>query len=131
MKNAIASIVLMFLMASCGTSAKFPVSSVTPAAVITAKMKQDKSNNYVISVAANYLASAERLSPPRKIYVVWIVTSSNGVKNIGQLKSKNGKNSTLDTLSSFEPIEIFITAEDEGTISSPSGTEISRTTFRK
>lgn len=130
-KNVILSLVLMFMVASCTSTTKFPVSSVTPAAEITVNVKQDKSNNSVISVSAEHLASAERLSPPKNIYIVWITTSDNGVKNIGQLKGKNGKTATLETLTSFVPVEIFITAENEGSISYPSGIEISRTTIKK
>jgi len=123
--------VLLFLVASCTSTTKFPVSDVTPAAEITVNVKQDKSNNSVISVTANHLASAERLSPPKNIYVVWITTSDNGVKNIGQLISKNDKTATLETLTSFNPVEVFITAEDEGDVSYPSGIEISRTAIKK
>jgi hypothetical protein len=131
MKNVIMSAILMFIITSCSTTTKFPVSSVTPAAVITANVKQDKSNNHIISVTAKNLASAERLSPPKKTYVVWITTRDNGVKNIGQLKGKNDKASTLETLTSFDPMEIIITAESEGDVSYPAGIEISRTAVKK
>jgi hypothetical protein len=118
--------VLLILLTSCATIHKFPVSTIEPAADITAKITKDKQNNYVISISANYMASVDRLTPPMKTYVVWIVTKENGVTNIGQMKSKNAKKNTLDTLSTFEPLEIFITAENEGNISTPSGIEISR-----
>ena len=125
MKSILLS-VLILLMASCATVVKFPVSSVEPSADIKAKIKNDKQNNYVIEVTANYLASAERLSPPKKMYIVWIVTKENGVSNIGQMKIENAQIAKVKTLTSFEPKEIFITAEDEGTVTYPSGIEISR-----
>jgi hypothetical protein len=130
-KNVILSLALMFLVASCTSTTIFPVSSVTPAAEISVNVKQDKSNNSVISISAKHLASAERLTPPKNTYVVWITTSDNGVQNIGQLKGKKDKTATLETLTSFTPVEIFITAENEGSISYPSGIEISRTTIKK
>lgn len=131
MKNVILSIVLMVFITSCATKAKFPISGITPGAEITAKMKKDKNNNFRIFIEANYLASAERLSPPKKTYIIWILTKDNSIKNIGQLKSKSSKKSTFETLSSFKPVEIFITAENEGDLSIPSGTEISRTFFKR
>lgn len=131
MKNVIISAILMFLITSCASTTKFPISPVTPGATITAEVKKDKSNNYLISVTAKNLAGAERLSPPRKTYVVWIQSRNNGTKNIGQLMGKNDKSSTLETLSSFEPNEIIITAEDEGSVSYPSGIEITRANVRK
>ena len=130
-KNVIFSTALMFLMASCASTVKFPVSNVTPAADISAKMKKDNNDNYAIMVTANHIANAERLSPPRKTYVVWISTKNNGVHNIGQMKINDNKKCTLQTLSPFEPQEIFITAEDSGTVSYPSGVEITRTVFDK
>ena len=126
MKKILVSIVMMFLLTSCATITKFPVSNVVPSADITAKIKKDKQNNFEITIIANYLASAERLSPPKKMYVVWFVNKENGVNNSGQLKNENAKKNTLKTLSSFEPLEIFITAEDEGTVTYPTGIEISR-----
>ena len=125
MKSIVLS-VLIFLMTSCATVVKFPVSTVEPAADITAKIKKNNQNNYVIEITANYLASVERLSPPKKMYVVWMATSENGINNIGQMKNDNAQKMKLQTLTSFEPKEIFITAEDEGNITTPSGIEISR-----
>ena len=130
MKSIVLS-VLMFLMTSCATVVKFPVSTVEPAADITAKIKKNNQNNYVIEVTANYLASVERLSPPKKMYVVWLVTSENGINNIGQMKNDNAQKMKLQTLTSFEPKEIFVTAEDEGNITFPSGIEISRAFITK
>jgi len=125
MKSILLS-VLILVMASCATVVKFPVSSVAPAADIKAKIKNDKQKNYVIEVTANYLASAERLSPPKKLYIVWMVTAENGVSNIGQMINENAQKMKLETLTSFDPKEIFITAENDGNITYPSGIEISR-----
>lgn len=130
MKNVFTSVVLMFLLTSCTSTTKFPVSSVTPEADISATVKKDKSNNYAISVTAKNLASAERLSPPKKTYIVWIETRDNGVKNIGQLKGKRDKDAKLETVSSFDPLEIIITAENESDISYPTGIEISRSRIK-
>jgi phosphopantothenoylcysteine synthetase/decarboxylase len=119
------------LLASCASTAKFPVSSVTPAAHITAKMKQDKNNNYKIEVTAKHLAAAERLTPPRNNYIVWILTDKGMVNNAGQLVNKNAENASLTITTSFNVKEIFITAENQGDLSYPAGVEISRTTFNK
>ncbi len=114
---------------SCASTAKFPVSSVVPAAVISAKKVVDKNNNFVIELTAKNLASPERLIPPKNNYSVWVLTEYDGVKNIGQLKNENAKKATLKTLTVFDVNEIFITAEDQGDLSSPMGVEITRTSF--
>ncbi|MFZ2432471.1 MAG: hypothetical protein WA143_12540 [Lutibacter sp.] len=66
--NVLSMSVFLFLT-SCATTAKFPVSSVTPAAEITAKKTQDSNKNYVIEVVAKNLASADRVDPTKKIIV--------------------------------------------------------------
>jgi CBS domain-containing protein len=128
LQNIITGAIILFLT-SCSSTAKFPISSVTPAAEIVAKMKQDKNNNAVIEIIARNLASANRLNPPKNNYVVWIVTEDNGTKNIGQLMNNNGNKSILKTSTSFKVKEIYITAEEQGNISYPMGIEISRTSF--
>lgn len=120
---------VLVLLTSCATTAKFPVSSVTPAAEITAKKKQDKNKNYVIEVTAKNLASANRVDPTKKNYSVWIVTENNGTKNAGMLVNKNAKTASLKTSTPFDVKEIFITAEDQGDYSYPVGIEIARTSF--
>lgn len=126
MKNVVHGIAIMLIAVSCSSVTKFPVSDITPAATITANTKQDKNENYMISVAANDLAAPDRLNPPQKVYVVWIQTKDNVSKNIGQLKNKNAKKASLETVSSFEPKDIFITAEEKGDASYPEGIEITR-----
>ena len=124
----LASVVLTFiLITSCASTVSFPISDLVPAAEISVSKKQDKNNNYTIKVIANNLASAERLDPPKNNYVVWIVTEDNGVKNIGQLSNDNAKKVELETATPFNVKEIFITAEEEGNITYPSGVEITRT----
>lgn len=129
MKTIFTLFVIIFLVSSCATTSKFPVSDITPAATINASRQQDKNGNYKISVVANNLSSADRLNPPKKVYVVWITTEQNGTKNLGQLKNKNAQKASLETVTSFDPQQIFITAEDEGNISYAAGPEISRVSF--
>ena len=119
----------MALITSCATTTKFPVSNDAPAADITAKKTKDNNNNYVIEITARNLAEASRLNPPKNNYSVWIITSDNVTKNIGQLINKNAKKATLETTTPFDVKEIFITAEEQGNLNYPSGVEISRTTF--
>jgi len=119
------------LLSSCATTAIFPVSSTVPAAEISAKKKQDKQNNFVIEITALNLASADRLTPPKNNYSVWIVTENNRYKNIGQITNKNAKKAFLQAVTPFNVKEIFITAEDHANSDYPYGVEISRTSFKK
>lgn len=132
MKNIkILSIVLITLfLYSCSSTIKLPVSTVVPAADISATQKEDKNGNIKIGLKVEHLASPERLNPPRNTYVLWVYTSKVGNINIGQLSVKNGKTLTFETIVPYKVSEIFITAEDEGNITYPSGVEISRVAFK-
>lgn len=121
---------LALMVTSCGTTVKLPVSEVTPAAEITVNRRADKNDNYKINVTAKYLASPERLSPPKNSYVVWVKTY-DGYKSVGQLSINNAKKAELKTLSPHAFSEVLITAEDSGNTTQPTGTYISSTNFEK
>jgi hypothetical protein len=120
-------IALAVVFASCGATAKFPVSSIAPAADITARKKTDNHNNITLQITAKSLASPDRLNPAGSNYSVWVITNDHGVKNVGQLNIKNAKKSTFKTVTPFDFSEVFITVEEQGNLLTPSGVEISRT----
>lgn len=121
---------ITLLMLSCSSTIKLPVSTIVPAAEISASQKEDKNGNIKVSLKAEYLASPERLNPPKKTYVVWVFAPKVGNINIGQLSIKNGRSTDFETIVPYKVSEIFITAEDEGNITYPTGIEISRAAFK-
>jgi hypothetical protein len=126
MKNVIFTCMVVILMASCASTTKFPVSQLVPAAEITAKVTKENQNTFLVAINANDLANAQRLTPPKSVYVVWVVTRENNIKNVGLLNVENSQHASLKTVTPFEPFEVFITAENEGAISYPSGPEVAR-----
>ena len=110
----------------------FSSSSIVPAARGSVKLKTDKNNNHSIDEDVLHLAPPDRLTPARKVYVVWIVTENNGTQNVGQLKSSSSMLSktlkgSLETKSTFKPVSVFITAEDDGTVQYPGNTIVLNT----
>jgi hypothetical protein len=122
---------LLLLLTACATTAKFPTSSITPAADIVATKKVDKNGNYNVSITAKNLASPNRLDPQKSVYIAWVLTESGDARNIGRLINKNAKTATLETLTPFGFTVLFITAEGQADVSYPKGVEISRVTFKK
>lgn len=120
---------LVLVLSACANISKFPVSSVSPAANIEMRRQQDNNGNTEITITAKNLAAAERLTPPKKVYVAWVILESSKVRNIGQLNSENAKKAEMKTLIPFKFTEVFITAEDQADISYPKGVEISRIKF--
>ena len=118
------SVTASFLMTSCSSKAAFQTSSIIPAARGYVKVKQDNSQNYIIQIKLDYLSEADRLSPPKKTYVIWMESHNNATRNIGQINSSTGFMSNnlkadFQTTSSYKPERIYITAEDDGTVSYP------------
>ena len=120
-----AAAVMLVFFNSCARKISFQPSSVVPAAEGKVKVKKDNNNNYNIGISLARLAEPDRLQPPKKTYVVWMETESNGTKNIGRINSSKGflsskLKASFQTVSSFKPRKIFITAEDEADTQYPS-----------
>ena len=120
----IASAIMIFSFSSCSKKVNFLNSSVVPAAEGSVKVDKDKNKNYVIKIELSNLADPGRLTPPKNVYVVWMVADDNSTKNIGRIKSSTSFLSrrltgSSETVSAVKPIKIFITAEDDATIQYP------------
>lgn len=115
------------IVTSCATTTKFPVSQDVPAADITAKTKKQGNPNYLVTITAKNLADSERLTPPKSIYVIWAVSESGVIRNVGHFTQENAVKATYKASFPYKPIEIFITAENEEGSCTPGGIEISRT----
>ena len=135
MKNSVLSIgKILFLSVSiaiCASSCSsktvpFATSTVVPGAEGTVKVKKDNNQNFLIELDIDHLAPSQDLTPPKKCYVAWMETKENGTKNIGQVTSSKGmlskaRKASLSTVSTFKPIRIYITAEENGSIEKPGG----------
>lgn len=118
------SATLIFSASSCTTKMAFLTSSVVPAAQGTVKVKTDSNKNHNIQIDIFNLAEPARLQPPKQMYIVWMLTDQDITKNIGQIKTSSGALSkglkaTFQTVTSFKPIKIFITAEDDPNVQIP------------
>lgn len=125
------AIFLLFSFESCSSSRKttFLNSTFVPAANGKIKVKKDKNNNYNISIDIEHLAPPSQLQPPKQTYVVWMETAQNQTKNIGQINSSTGflsgkLKASFQTVSSFKPEKIFITAEDDANVRYPLGNRV-------
>lgn len=101
------------LVSACSKKVVFPVSQVVPAAEAVLKVDKDDNNNYEIDLEVTNLAEADRLTPARRHYVVWMVTKQHGTINIGNLDINRKNNGELSTSTPYEPMRMFITAEDD------------------
>jgi hypothetical protein len=118
------ALLMTFFLSACAKKVTFPDSPVVPGADGYVKVKEDNNDNYEIEVNVTHLAAPERLSPPKKVYVVWMETEATRIENIGQLNISSGlfsntRKGSLETVTSYKPSEVFITAEDDSNIQYP------------
>jgi hypothetical protein len=121
-KNTIIAISLIMVMAAFGACSKklvFLPSSVVPAAEGYVQVKKDGNENYAITVKVSNLAEVDKMQPPKKTYVIWMETDRGLTRNIGQVVSSRNLNANFETVTSFRPVKIFLTAEDNENIQYP------------
>lgn len=117
-----------FLLSSCNKKMTFAKSQVVPAASGSVKIKKTNNDNYQVDVKITHLAKPEQLTPSKDVYVVWMRTEDNTVKNIGKIKSSSGFLSStlkgeLTATATSKPTSFFITAENDGNVQYP-GNEV-------
>ena len=118
------TLAITILFGSCAKKVRSTPTALVPAAEVFVKIKKDENKNYPIEIKLSNLAEPERLQPARQVYIVWVETKTNGIENVGQLKSSKGLftntlEGTLATVTAFEPLRMSITAEDTTSIQYP------------
>lgn len=116
--------IILISCVSCSRKISFATSTVVPAAEGTVKVKKDNNNNYVVNVEVKHLAEPGRLPQPQNVYVVWVETESNGTQNLGRLNTSSGLFSStlkasLETVTPYKPIRVFITGESSADVIYP------------
>jgi hypothetical protein len=107
----------------------FLSSGVVPAARGDVKVKKDKNQNYAIDVKITNLAEPDRLQPPKQLYMLWMITDQNVTKNLGQIETSDGTFSktlkaSFRTVTTFKPLKVFITAENDPNVQFPDRTTV-------
>ena len=111
---------------SCSRKTSFLISAEVPAAQGDVKITKSSNNNYEINVKIRHLAEPDRLKPPKEVYVVWMETENNRTENLGQIESSSGflskqLKASFTTVTPYNPVKIFITAEEGAKIQYPQG----------
>ena len=116
---------VLIALSSCSKKISFLPSSVVPAAEGQVKVKTDSNENQAIEIEIVNLAEPQNLQPPKQMYIVWMETDRGENKNIGQIRTSTGTFSqnlkaTFETVTSYQPVRIFITAENDANVEYPS-----------
>ncbi len=117
-------IAMVIPFTSCTKKITFLNSTVVPAAKGFVKVKKDKNKNYIVKIKVSDLAEVERVQSNKTTYVVWMKSDRGDAENLGQLKSSTSflskrHTASLETVSSYRPVKIFITTEEGSNVQYP------------
>ncbi|MEJ7556663.1 MAG: hypothetical protein WKF66_00040 [Pedobacter sp.] len=116
-------LLITVVFSSCAKTLRFNISPVIPSATGSVKLSTDDNKNRAMTLSVKNLVDPQRLTPPKKIYVVWIQTK-DGVRNLGSLVSSEGyftstRTATFTSVITGEPTRFFVTAEDNAQVAGP------------
>jgi hypothetical protein len=96
-------------------------SPTTPAASGKVEVKKDKNGNTLVTIRTEHLAQPGMLTPPATNYIVWFSEEGGQPTSQGQLKVGKDLKAEFKTTTHNQNFEIFITAESDPLVKSPSG----------
>lgn len=113
---------------SSGKEYRMTGSSSVPAAMGTVKVEKDKDNgNTKLDIKVDHLAKPSSLSPPANNYIVWVRPRDGEAVKQGAIGVDNDLKGELKVVTTSKEFDLFITAEQSETVSTPSGQEVLKT----
>jgi hypothetical protein len=101
------------------------VSGDIPAAEGKVKFNHTDNGNTSIDLIVKYLAEPQSLQPPSNTYVAWVSLDKNSpAQNVGALQVNDHRKGTLKTVTSLQKFQLFVTAEANGQVQTPTGSRL-------
>jgi hypothetical protein len=131
MKRALLTFAFLFLL-PFAYSKEFPLvaSSSVPAAKGKVDVDKDHNGNRKIKVEVQHLAKPSTLTPAQTAYVVWTQARGRDPENKGQLSVDKNLEGKLETTTTYEVFDVFVTAEGNPSVAAPDGPEVLRGTIQ-
>lgn len=128
-RNITLILVVFTVLTSCSKSLTFQKSVVVPSAVGSAKVGKDDNGNRQVTIKVENLVDPSRLTPARKLYIVWMQTKNNGIISLGKLVSSEAwfsteRNAKFTSVLNDDPVRFFITAENDADVTNPGGVTV-------
>jgi hypothetical protein len=112
---------------------RFPLtaSSIVPAAKGSVEIGRDRNGNTELRLKVEHLANPTSLTPSQANYVVWVQEKTGVPTNRGELKVNGKLEGAFQAVTPDKNFDFFITGENDGTVKSPSGPEVMRSTISR
>src|SRR6266571_4777231 len=126
------ALALLTLAAACGKKqVQLNPAISNPAATGRAELTTDRNGNTVVDLKVKHLAKPENLTPAKTVYVVWFQPRGGPAENRGALRVNEDLAGEYKGPTPYKSFDIFITAEDNPSVTVPTGTEVLRQTVMK
>jgi len=123
--------VLIFAGLGWAKTYHFAATKIDPSAMGEADLSKDKNGNTNVSLRVEHLAKPAMLTPPANLYVVWFQQPGSDPENEGQLQVGNDLRGQLKTTTPWHNFDIFVTAETDPTVKTPSDQIVLRVTVHE
>ncbi|MEP6645248.1 MAG: hypothetical protein ABJA69_12170 [Acidobacteriaceae bacterium] len=119
-----------FVGAAAASDVRLVADPSVPAAVGKADLHKDKNGNLRLKLKVYHLAKPSSLTPAKQAYVVWIEGRGKTPENQGQLKVNNKLEGKFENTTNYEAFDIYITAEDNPGVQTPSEPKLLKGTLQ-
>src|SRR2546427_3010122 len=123
--------VLIFAGLGWAKTYHFASTKIDPSAMGDADLSKDKNGNTNVSLRVEHLAKPAMLTPPANLYLVWFQQPGSDPENEGQLQVGNDLRGQLKTTTPWHNFDIFVTAETDPTVKTPSDQIVLRVTVHE
>ena len=121
---AVSAAVLLIGLGAWAAEVPMVASSLVPAATGKLSYEHDRNGNIKFHIATKNLAAPSQLTPAKNAYVVWIEPRDQQPQNAGLLTVNNDLAGSFAGTTPFKTFNVVVTAEDNPTVTQPSGPEI-------
>jgi len=127
---------LLFVALAVGTTSwahKFHMtaSQTVPGALGELDANEDRNGNTEVRMTVQHLAKPSQLTPPTTAYIVWFQQQGSDPANEGELRIGDKMKGEFKTSTPWKNFDVFITAESDPQVKSPSGQVVLRTTVQE
>ncbi len=111
----------LFAVSGCmAQKVMFQGSPLQPAADAKATIRVDQNENTLVELELEHIAPAEKLWPPRALYVVWAEDSEGEIQQLGKLRVNGKREAYFQGTTVLDRFRLLITAEDNPRPEQPS-----------
>ncbi|MFO0679169.1 MAG: hypothetical protein U0169_21760 [Polyangiaceae bacterium] len=117
---------LFVAMTGCGSNYVMSTSPGVPGAEGTVVPSRSDQGNTEVELTVKHLPPPEKIASGAKVFVVWVQPADGKASpnNVGALKVDEDHKGKLKTMTPFKSFNLFVTPEDSGEATAPSGQKV-------